>query len=546
MGLANQRSPNVQIGGLSADPRGMVSGEWTREALLEFTEGKRLFLRSAEGEQLTVPEWLATGALEVSKLDSAQSVDVTHPDDRTLLIEAFIQAMEQPRVPVSTTIRADLDGVWRHSEIVWVNLLDHPDVGGMLCTAIDVDGPEIEAPTRQVAGAMDATNWMIVSLDTTGRMAQVRGRIDEILGYTNDEVIGHVLTEYLHTDCLADAIENWVHLWEHPEQTRTSRWVWRRKDGTEVWLESSYLMHEDRNVEVVIVDVNEQVANEQALAASQAEVAALAEDFRLLADEVPTAVFRCDAAGVVQFHNAQWSEMFHVDGEVRRLHDVVDPADRAQLDDLFAGLIEDEGAGSRSIEVRGAVGPRVLDIRCRTVTGGDADRFVGSITDVTAAAHFRHQALHDPLTGLANRTMIESRLADAVRSDPAGTLVAFIDLDGFKVVNDDHGHDAGDAILVEVARRLSAAVRPGDSVARYGGDEFVVVCHEVSPGGEHPIIERLSEVFDAPITLGEVSWAAGASLGVARPEPGVDAPTVLRRADQAMFEQKRARQSSDT
>jgi diguanylate cyclase (GGDEF)-like protein/PAS domain S-box-containing protein len=524
----------------------MGSGEWTREALLEFTEGKRLFLRSPEGEQLAVPEWLGAGALEVSKLDSAQSVDATHPDDRTLLIEAFIHAFEQPGVPIATTIRADLDGVWHHSEIVWVNLLDHPDVGGILCAASDVDGPEIEVPTRQVAGNMDATNWMIVSLDTTGRMAQVRGRIDEILGYTNDEVIGHVLTEYLHTDCLADAIENWVHLWEHPEQTRTSRWVWRRKDGTEVWLESSYLMHEDRNVEVVIVDVNEQVANERALEASQAEVAALAEDFRLLADEVPTAVFRCDADGTVQFHNAQWAEMFHIDGDVRRLHDVVDPDERPELDALLQALAGDAASGSQSIEVRGAIGTRVLEIRCRAASGGEGERFVGSITDVTAAAHFRHQALHDQLTGLANRTMIESRLADAIRTDPAGTLVAFIDLDGFKVVNDDHGHDAGDAVLVEVARRLSGAVRPGDSVARYGGDEFVVVCHGVGPHAEGPIIERLSEVFDAPIVLGEVAWDAGASLGVARPEQGVDAPTVLRRADQAMFEQKRARQSSDT
>lgn len=527
---------------LAADPIHMVTTRWTRESLIDFVAGKRLFARDADAGAIPPPEWLGEVAFEVSPLNSVQSLDATHPDDRSGLIEAFITSIEQPGVEVPCQVRIALDGTWNHARAVWINLLDHPDVKGIICASTAVPGPDIVPPTIQFEGSMAATNWMIVALDDTGRVASVRGRIDKILGYSSDEVHGHLLTDFIHPDCMPDAIENWVHLWELPGQTRTSRWVWRRNDGVEVWLESSYLVHDDDLVEVVVVDVNDQVANEEALAESQREVATLAEDFRLLADEVPTAVFRCDRQGRVQFHNTQWIEMFH--GEVPRVHDLIDETDRPAFDTLLSGLSKDETSASQSIEVSAAGEARVLEIRCRAVAAGvGAERFVGSISDVTVAANFRHQALHDQLTGLANRAMIEATLADAVKVDPDGTLVVFIDLDGFKAVNDQHGHDVGDAVLAEVGARLSKAVRPGDSVARYGGDEFVIVCRGVSPDGECRIVDRLSSVFGAPIEIDDVSWVPQASLGVARPEPDVDPATVLRRADQAMFEQKRTHKS---
>ncbi len=522
----------------------MEPSVWTREAVLDFVGGKQILMRGPSGEQLEPPEWLAAGATEVNPLNSIESVEITHREDRGALIDSFVRARESPGVPSSTHIRVDFFGVWVHLDLVWLNLLEVPEVGGILGASEVVEGPPIEVTELDSGGTTQSTNWMILTLAEGGRIAAVRGRVSDVLGYDTDEILGRIPTDFIHPDHAPSAIENWVRLSERPDQTRTSRWRWCRKEGSEVWLESSYLVHDDETTEVVVVDVSERVANEEALVTSQREVAALAEDFRLLADEVPTAVFRCDMRGRVGFYNAHWEESFHGDGAVERVHELIDPDDQQQFDALLSELLTMSSPVSRSIEVRGAAGSRVLEISCRSVGGGvELGRFVGSVTDVTSAAVFRHQALHDSLTGVANRAMIEAFLEDAIRDDPDGTLVVFIDLDGFKAINDDHGHDAGDAVLVEVARRLSATVRPGDVVARYGGDEFVVVCRGVDAGGWAGVTERLESVFTEPVVFDGGSWSSAASLGTARPEPGVDAGTVLRRADQAMFEQKRSRKA---
>lgn len=524
---------------------GMEAADWSRQAIADFVRGRRIFMRGADAELIEPPEWIAEAAGEVSNLDSAESVEVTHPDDRVKLIEVFLETGEKPWLPVPLRIRSDHErsGVWHYFDMEWVNLLDHPDVQGILCAGSEVEGDDIEAPTLTFEGVMAATNWMIAALDDRGRITAVRGRLEAILGYTEDEVLGRLPTDFIHPDCVAGAIENWLRLKEDPNQTRTTRWPWIRKDGAEVWIESSYLVDEE-SVEVVIVDVSEQVANEEALAVSRREIEALAEDFRLLADEVPAAVFRCDFDGRVDFHNAHWVEMFHTDGQIDWVQDVIEPADRRLFGELIAGLAANGELGSRAVEVRAAGAPRVLEIRCRAVTGGERDRFVGSIADVTAAATFRHQAFHDSLTGLGNRAMVEAELTTAADSDPDRTVVVFIDLDGFKAVNDRFGHAAGDEVLVEVGRRLSGAVRPGDAVARFGGDEFVIVCRGVSDSGEDRITSRVELAFTEPIALDGGSWTPGASIGVARLETGLDPAEVLDRADRAMFEVKRTRRGA--
>jgi diguanylate cyclase (GGDEF)-like protein/PAS domain S-box-containing protein len=166
--------------------------------------------------------------------------------------------------------------------------------------------------------------------------------------------------------------------------------------------------------------------------------------------------------------------------------------------------------------------------------------------DVTARraaeARLAHQALHDPLTDLANRVLFMDRTAHALARASRGggePAVVMIDLDDFKTVNDTLGHAAGDALLVEVAGRLREAVRAGDTVARLGGDEFAVLLEGADARDEAvAAADRLLGAVRAPLALPGRTIALGASAGVAFTEPGATAQGMLRDADLALYAAK--------
>ncbi len=165
---------------------------------------------------------------------------------------------------------------------------------------------------------------------------------------------------------------------------------------------------------------------------------------------------------------------------------------------------------------------------------------------LAAAEQLRHVALYDPLTGLPNRVLLTERLerALAVSHRTALTVgVLFLDLDGFKQVNDERGHAAGDEVLTEVAVRLRATARPGDTVARLGGDEFVVVCPDLRGAAELTLIARRhAQSVTAPLVLTDGTAVRGlsTSVGSAVSTLGSTAGSLLSAADHAMYDAKRA------
>ncbi len=178
------------------------------------------------------------------------------------------------------------------------------------------------------------------------------------------------------------------------------------------------------------------------------------------------------------------------------------------------------------------------------------------------SAQLLYAARHDSLTALPNReqffTRLERELGRA-RLDHTNLAVLYVDLDGFKPVNDRYGHLAGDAVLIETSRRIERAVRPGDLVARLGGDEFAVICPDIRPGSDAPIASagpdrarpvrhpdadvsaiatRLIEALSIPITIGEAMVAVGASVGAAIARVDDEPDTVLDAADRALYAAK--------
>jgi len=161
-----------------------------------------------------------------------------------------------------------------------------------------------------------------------------------------------------------------------------------------------------------------------------------------------------------------------------------------------------------------------------------------------AQLELRHQAFHDPLTGLANRALFTDRLHHGLqlhRRDLRPLGLIYLDLDGFKAINDTHGHEAGDAVLRAAAERLRAITRPGDTVARLGGDEFAVLVEDGGDAGT--VVARLLDALTQPAVIGRHSVSLGGSVGLTELTPDaapVSPAEFLRRADAAMYQAKRS------
>ncbi len=199
-----------------------------------------------------------------------------------------------------------------------------------------------------------------------------------------------------------------------------------------------------------------------------------------------------------------------------------------------------------------AAGPRALEhgaqdyLEKDRVTSDMLARSVQfAIERTKALATVTRLATYDPLTDLPNRALMLDRLQIALaRSKRLGTGVAvlFVDIDDFKAVNDRHGHEAGDEVLKEAARRMTAAVRPSDTVCRLGGDEFVVVCDDV-PDEQTAVFvaDRVGRALSGTIEFAGTAIEIKASIGVAMATESVhEAAALLRNADAAMYDAKRA------
>jgi diguanylate cyclase (GGDEF)-like protein/PAS domain S-box-containing protein len=176
----------------------------------------------------------------------------------------------------------------------------------------------------------------------------------------------------------------------------------------------------------------------------------------------------------------------------------------------------------------------------------DSSLYIALIRDVTAARtereQLKHRADHDALTGLANRHCLQQRLAQAIaRAQRHGVsfAVIFVDLDGFKLINDNFGHETGDEILRQLGGRLTGILRLSDTAARVGGDEFVLLLEDIDTRSAPMVVDRMIQVLGQPFAVRGHEFMISCCAGFARyPGDGDDPETLLRNADQAMYEIK--------
>ena len=172
-----------------------------------------------------------------------------------------------------------------------------------------------------------------------------------------------------------------------------------------------------------------------------------------------------------------------------------------------------------------------------------------ALAAVDLLAEVRREALRDPLTGGGNRAALQLRAEEEHRRRGGvldGLTLLFVDLDGFKAVNDTHGHAVGDELLVQLGSRLLGVVRASDLVARIGGDEFVLLFPDVEPDVVERLVRNVRGVFANPYRVGRDEHRLDGSVGVSRaPDHGRSFEELMHHADTAMYRAKRARQHTD-
>ncbi|MBV9310289.1 MAG: diguanylate cyclase [Solirubrobacterales bacterium] len=220
--------------------------------------------------------------------------------------------------------------------------------------------------------------------------------------------------------------------------------------------------------------------------------------------------------------------------------------DLEALNDLVSGKRDTYHAEKRYVRANGEMVWISLGVSVISDHDGAPMHLISQMQDITSRKATEHElalrALHDPLTGLPNRVLFGDRLdvalAHIVRSRQP-LAVFFIDLDRFKLINDSFGHGVGDRMLVQIAERLLELLRPADTVCRFGGDEFTVLCESTDERAATEIAQRILEALSAPLSDEELEVHANASIGVAvTRDPTITVDALLHEADQAMYRAK--------
>ncbi len=528
----------------------------------------------------------------------SNSFELIHPDDVDRARGSFVDALRRPNLPISIEVPVrHKDGSWRHVEAVGTNVLSDPSVRGIVLNSRDVTErmraekalKESEERYRTLSRELALLHRVRSTLAREPNLAGVfRALVEavaEAYGYTQvsaylleggqETVLQHqvgydrqieripveqgvtgrvartgkpVLLEDVGTDPdFLDAVEGIV-----------SEICVPLFDGGEIVgllnVESTggvKLTQEDLRL---MVAVGEHASVSISRARLHARVRQSEESFRSLTQNASDIITLLAADGTIKYESPSIERILGYRPEEllgENAFDYIHPEDLGRVQGKFAeGLTDPDLRPSAEYRFRHKDGSwcYLESVGSNLLGDPEVGEFVVNSRDVTerkrAEERLHHQAFHDLLTGLPNRSLFVDRLKQALRRTKRrrGRMAAvlFMDLDGFKVVNDSLGHEVGDGLLVAVAERLRNCVRPEDTLARFGGDEFAVLVEEVEgPEDAVRVAERIGEGLRESFVVHGSELFVGASVGIALGGDRTTSPEdLLRDADTAMYRAK--------
>lgn len=403
-------------------------------------------------------------------------------------------------------------------------------------------------------------------IDLQGRFSAVNPKLCDITGYAEEQLLALTFGQITHPDDLDKDLKYVADLMFGRRSGYALEKRYLRPDGSPVWVELhvSLVRTEDNTPDhfiAVVMDISDRKRGEEVLHNYQEELelkviertrelTASRETLQVITDNLPILIGHVDRDLCYLFNNDVYRQVFGVDPASLRgksLESVLSPELFIELKPYFDRALAGERATHEQVVYNLEQGRVWSSTYVPDVRNGRVMGFFIMSQDVTERTrverNLRDEAMLDPLTQLPNRRALHEYL-ERPNTGQAGQSVAlfFLDLDGFKAVNDQHGHDAGDALLKQVAARLMQTVRRGDFVCRLAGDEFVVVAHGIPEQAiAVRIAESLCQAIARPFELEQGAVQIGTSLGIALSalEASSHAAQLLTDADNAMYEAKR-------
>jgi diguanylate cyclase (GGDEF)-like protein/PAS domain S-box-containing protein len=482
---------------------------------------------------------------------STQYATLVHPDDAHLMLETseVVRRGGQKVARAQGRIRSTADE-WRTFEVTVTNLLDDPDVAGVVTNLRDVTErvaaeESLRASDERFRVLVHNSTEVTAILDSGAVITWMSPTIHQALGRRPEDMIGHSAAEFIHPDDQHEALESLEFLLHEPKfpgPPLTARALAADGSWRTIELSATNLL-DNPHVKGVLVsfrDVTDRVLAE-ADTARLTEIVEASTDLVTVTDAKGQCLYMNEAC--IRFFATTPDDVHRFDFapySPRWVHDLYEREilPTLQSDSLWSGEMAYVRDG---LEV-----PVSALFVAHRDDEGDIEFVSSVVRDISERKQFEaqleHEATHDPLTGLPNRTLLLDRLTVALaRADrhEKGVAVLFLDLDRFKVVNDSLGHGVGDRLLVAAAERLSAALRPGDTVARFGGDEFVILCEDLDDKGDADVIaERVAITMADPFHFDEVEVFVTVSTGISYSDASVDPESMVRDADAAMYQAK--------
>jgi len=405
-------------------------------------------------------------------------------------------------------------------------------------------------------GSDDATGMTVrMTRNSIGVITWVEDSIVEMLGWRPEDLVGSPSTRLVHPEDYASAIGAWMDMVTSPGSTRVWRGRYQTAHGVWTWVETVNRL-EDSDDPIVRTSMTRITVQQVSI---EEELRAREQLLSRLSDALPVGVFQIDVTRHVTFTNDRMHAILGVlpAATIDAQMSTVVPEDKQLLEEAIAAVLAGQPIDDIEIRLRRttvdaafkADAERVCLVSLRALTDdtGVVSGAVGCLSDVTDRVQLLRElevrASVDKLTSCLNRAATLDLLGRTIalpKRTGEGNAVVFIDLDGFKSVNDQYGHAAGDRLLVAAAERLQNAVRDCDHIGRLGGDEFLVICPGVVSSAQAVrVADRIASALKATVDVGPGEVELRASVGVAWTSEPLNPDTFIAQADTAMYESKR-------